>query len=61
MIRYLTLAKPDEDWLDDAEDEFEDALDEQPESSAAIISWESPTRRLTSSARPGTCSSRSSS
>jgi len=35
MIRYLTLAKPDEDWLDDAEDEFEDALDEQPESSAA--------------------------
>jgi len=34
MIRYLTLAKPD-DWLDDAEGEFEDAIDEEPNSAAA--------------------------
>lgn len=34
MIRYLTAAKPD-DWLEDAEDEYEDALKRDPKSAAA--------------------------
>jgi len=34
-LRLYTMAREDEDWLEDAEDEFEDAIDIDPKSSAA--------------------------
>ncbi len=35
MVRLYTMAKPDDEWLEDAEDEFEDAIEIDPKSSAA--------------------------
>jgi len=35
MLRLYTMAKEDDDWLEDAEDEFEDAVKLDPKSSAA--------------------------
>jgi tetratricopeptide (TPR) repeat protein len=35
MVRLYTMAKPDDEWLDDAVDEFEDAVKIDPKSSAA--------------------------
>ena len=34
-VRLYTMAKPDDEWLEDAEDEFEDAVKIDPKSSAA--------------------------